>query len=238
MTTKAVLVTGAARRLGKRIALYLAANGYDIALHYHNSHVAAQQTKQEIQELGQKCEIFLCDLSQPDKFDAVLDHMFEAFPNCDSLVNNASVFERMKYTDTKEEFFDEQFAVNFKAPFFLTQGFARRNPDCSIVNIVDTAVTTNSVSHFAYLLSKKSLLEFTAMAARDLAPRGRVNAVLPGTVLPSHRDSAEYIEKLEHTLPAGRLATVEEVSLAVYNLLQNDALNGQNIFIDGGAHLL
>ena len=238
MASRAVFITGAAVRVGRQIALTLAGKGYDIALHYHRSEEAAEQTRQEIQALGRRCELFACDLRQVEAFDGLLAQVFEAFPACDALVNNASIFDRMPFLDTSETFFDAQFTLNFKAPFFLTQAFAKRQPDCSVVNIVDSAAAGHATGHMAYLLSKKALLAFTPMAARSLAPRGRVNAVLPGTVLPSEKDDPAHIEKLKNTLPAGRLATPEELAEAVYQALEQTALNGQCLFIDGGGHLL
>lgn len=236
--SQAALVTGAAVRVGRAIALHLAAQGWDIALHFHHSEAKAEQTRREILALGRQCEVFACDLADTGAFDGLLAQVFKAFPGCSALVNNASVFDRMEFAETTESFFDAQFAVNFKAPVFLTQKFARARPACSVVNVVDAAAAGNGISHFAYLLSKKALLDFTPMAARALAPGGRVNAVLPGTVLPSEKDSPDYIEKLKTTLPAGRLATSQEVAEAARYLLENEAMNGQCVFVDGGSHLL
>ena len=139
--------------------------------------------------------------------------------------------------ETDETLFDRQFAVNLKAPFFLTQAFAKTFGKGCVINMLDTDIAQMQGSHFAYLLSKKALAEFTAMAARVLGPKIRVNGICPGALLQNAEDK-QFIEKLRPRLPLRRQAELEEVAQAVYFLCQDGPITGQLIFADGGQHLL
>lgn len=234
----AALITGAAGRLGRGIALHLAAKGYDIALHYRHSRAEAEATARDIAGKNVVCHLLQADLADPAQCPALVAKAHTAFPQLSVLVNNASVFDKGGFLESDASLLRKEFAVNFEAPVFLTQAFARQVKQGAVVNMLDTCVTQHRHSHFFYLLSKKSLLAFTQMAAAELAPAIRVNGVAPGYVLPSEHWGEEYKEKLEARLPMGKIATVEDVAQAVYTLVSSPALTGQVLFVDGGEHLL
>jgi len=224
----AIFVTGGAKRVGAVLARHLADAGYDIALHYHESGGEAQALKKDIEAMGRKCALFQQDLSDVKTFPVLMESVKKTFPGCAALINNASVFERSPFMDTPEDLFDRQFAVNFKAPFFLTQAFAKIFGKGCVINFLDNKISGTHGSHFAYLLSKKTLAEFTVMAARDLAPNIRVNAICPGKILPS-KSQQETLLPAELKLQAAQLQRVVQ---AAQRLCEDQALTGQLIFTE------
>ena len=249
---QAVIITGGAKRVGAALAVYFSEKGFDIALHYNNSLDDAKIVQKKVQELGRNCELFAADLQETSKIPALMAEIFAKMPHASTLINNAAVFQRAEFMETSEELFDHEFAVNFKAPFFLTQEFAKffalSSPSPSgrgrgegkhnVINILDTDISGNGGSHFAYILSKKNLAEFTKMAARALGDKVRVNGVCAGIMLASDARDEEYMSRLTKTLPLKQNARVEQVAEAVYFLSQNQAVTGQLLFIDGGNNLL
>ncbi|MCE2927823.1 MAG: SDR family oxidoreductase [Rickettsiales bacterium] len=235
---KAVLITGGARRLGKEMALHLAAKGYDIALHYNRSASEANYVARRTQELGAKCELIQADLEDGNSYESLIRQAHGAFPHLSALVNNASVFDTGSFLDGDVALYEKEFRTNTQAPIFLTQAFAQIIGKGHVVNMLDTCVTQHKHSYFYYLLSKKTLYEFTKMAAVDLAPHIRVNGVAPGYILPADGWGEDYRVKLETRLPMKRIATVSDIVQAVELLITTDAMTGQCLFIDGGEHLL
>lgn len=234
----AVLVTGGAIRVGAVLCEAFAKAGYDIALHYNSSSTEAQAVKKNIELLGVRCELFQADLSDTAKLPALIESVKIAYANCAALINSASVFERASFLQTDEALFDRQVGVNFKAPFFLTQAYAKAFGKGSVVNILDTDVSKNQGSHFIYLQSKKMLADFTQMAARELGPNIRVNAVCPGVMLPSPGFDQSYLEKAAQKMPLARIATPQDLAQAALWLSESPVITGQVIFVDGGQHLL
>lgn len=235
---KAALITGAAARLGKATALHFAANGYDIALHYNTSQKEAEETANEIRELGAACQLLQADLADNANYELLIEKAAKAFPALSVLVNNASVFDRGGFLESDQALFAKVQQTNFTAPVFLTQAFAKRQKKGCVVNLLDTMVSQYRHAHFFYLLSKKSLLEFTKMAAVELAPDICVNGVCPGYILPAPGYDRAFQQKLEARLPLGKIATPEDIAQAVFLMVSNPALTGQVLFVDGGESLL
>lgn len=238
MSAPTILITGAAKRIGAALARHFAQNGWDIALHYNSSESEARALQREIEAMGRACALFAQDLADIPALPAFMAKVKRALPHCEALINNASIFERAGFLDTDETLFDRQMDINFKAPFFLTQAFVRAFNQGSVVNILDTEISNTQGSHFAYLLAKKALGEFTLMAARALGPQVRVNAVCPGITLPSDKHDEAYMAKLAPSLPLRALAQPEQIAQTALWLCQNTSLTGQMIFIDGGQHVL
>jgi len=230
-------VTGAAKRIGRAITLALAEEGYDLALHYNRSEDEAEQLCRQVRDRGRRCRTFACDLTQTDAPAKLIDRLFEAFPECSLLVNNASVFGGGDFLETDPSVLESQLSVNFRAPFFLAQAFARRCSGGSVVNLLDAQVARTMTDRFAYNLSKKLLWSFTQMAAKALAPRIRVNAVCPGPILPSADSDREQFEAIARRTPLGRAGRPEQVARAVAFLARSEYITGQAIFVDGGDHL-
>lgn len=234
----AALITGGAVRVGKSIALYLAEQGHDIALHYNTSRNEADATAAEIKKTGVSCNVYQADLSDPVSHKTLIHSVGKDFPRFAVLVNSASVFERGPFMESNRTVFDKAFALNLAAPVFLTQAFAAEVGKGCVVNMLDTAISRDDHAYFFYLMSKKSLHDFTRMAATQLGPDIRVNAVCPGYVLPPEGFDKKYKEKLETRLPLGKVPTTKAVAEAVYMLVQNPTLTGQILYVDGGESLL
>ena len=233
----AALITGGAKRIGRAIALALAEDGYDIALHYNTSAAEAEEAAAGIRALGRQCRTFACNLTDPEAFLPLVPAVVEAMGGLSVLVNNASIFQRVSFLETTPEGFDADFTVNFKAPFFLSQQFARHCRQGHIINLLDTRVASTATAHFAYSLSKKALHAFTRMAARALGPRIRVNAVCPGMILPPPGEDEAWLDRVSRSLPMARHGEPADIVGAVRFLLASSFLTGEAIFVDGGEHV-
>lgn len=233
----AALVTGGAVRLGRAIALALAAAGYDIALHYGRSAEAAARTADEIRSLGAACATFAVDLRAADELPGLVAGAHAAFPGLSALVNSASAYTQASIGETTAAIFDEQLAVNLRAPLLLTRAFAAQVGRGQVVNIVDNKVGFNQHQYAAYLLAKKGLAEFTRMAAVELAPAIRVNGVSPGVVLPAGTRSEEYIAWRVSGIPLRRQGAVDDITGAILYLLGSPFVTGQILTVDGGEAL-
>lgn len=234
---KTALITGASKRIGKAIAVYLAKEGYDIALHYNNSKEDALETKELINNYGRSCTLIQADLSDSSSYSKIIDDAIEATGNIDVLINNASVFEKCSFLNTSEEIFDSNISLHLKAPFFLTQNFARKCKEGCVINIIDSKISSNEAAYFSYLLSKKSLFDFTMMAAKDLAPYIRVNAICPGSILPSEYWSKEDIDNKNSKLPMQSTPTLDDICSNIHHLINAKSLTGQCLYVDSGQSL-
>lgn len=232
----AALVTGGAKRIGKAIAVKLAELGYHIALHYHGSVSEADKTARQICSKGVKCKTFACDLSKEKPVSELIKRVRKTFPELNLLVNNASIFQKSKLSSTSLEQFDRNFHIHCYAPFVLIRDFAQQCREGGIINLLDAQITTNKTEYFNYLLSKKTLAELTKMAALDLAPRIRVNAIAPGFILPATGIKASSSKRLA-TVPLKRQGEIRHITDSVEFLIKNDYLTGQILFNGGGEHL-
>ncbi|MBX0331464.1 SDR family oxidoreductase [Oscillochloris sp. ZM17-4] len=233
----AALVTGGAVRLGRAIALALAAAGHDIALHYGRSAAAAAETAAQIRALGVACHLVPHDLGDVAGIPALVERARDALPDLRVLINSASAYTQATIGATTAEIFDQQLAVNLRAPFFLTQAFARQVGAGHVINIIDNKIAFNQFQYAAYLLAKKSLAEFTRMAAVELAPGVQVNAVAPGVVMPADTRSEAYIAWRVGGIPLRRQGAADDITGAILYLLSSPFVTGQILTVDGGEGL-
>jgi NAD(P)-dependent dehydrogenase (short-subunit alcohol dehydrogenase family) len=234
------LVTGAARRIGRAIAFDLARDGWAVAIHYGESAADAKALAADIAAAGGRCRTFAADLGNVAACERLIDQAAAALGPLSVLVNNASLFERDEIGSVTEASWGRHLDVNLRAPLFLTQRFAAQVPPGeagNIVNIIDERVW-NPTPHFvSYSASKAGLWAITQTMALALAPRIRVNAIGPGPILPSKRQSRSDFERQAAATPLGRGATPEEIAAAVRFLLAAPSMTGQMLALDGGAHL-
>jgi pteridine reductase len=235
--TYTAFITGAAKRIGKEIALSLAKSGYNIALHFNNSLNEAKILQSEIKNLNVKCEIFQCDFSKESEVLKLIKNAYEVFPYINTLINSASIFEKSTILQTKTSLFDDIFNVNFKAPFILSKEFALHSKKGNIINLLDTKINKNGNSYAAYTLSKKLLKDFTLMSAKEFAPEIRVNGIAPGFILPPDDANKGYINSNAINIPLNTTGNISYITDAVDFLLNNNYITGQIIYIDGGQHL-
>lgn len=238
-TAPVAIVTAGARRLGRALVLKLSELGYDIALHYNTSEDDAKTTAREVQKYGRQCELFRRNFRN---FDEVLTLMQEVIGRYGGrkpavLINNASIFDRNILRETTPEEFDADFGVHVKAPFFLMRDFAKNVESGVVINIVDTTVTRTGTTYFTYLLSKKTLYELTRMAAKELAPKIRVNAIAPGIILPAVGWDPKKSEKASRDNLLQRQAGPSDIVIALEYLLKNEQVTGECLFVDGGDHV-
>ena len=236
---KTALITGAAKRVGKAMALHLAGQGWNIAIHYNSSDVEARLLVDELISVypNQRFELFKADLNVPEEVELLISQVVKKLSGLELLINNASVFERSRLGETTTGFLDRQMNVNFKAPFILMRDFAQTLKSGVIVNFVDTRIVTNQSNFAAYSISKKALWEATKMAALEFGPEIRVNAIAPGLTLPPEEKSEEYLWKLSEKIAMKRPGGLDPILKSLDYILNNDYLTGQLLFCDGGENL-
>lgn len=240
MKRKAALVTGAGRRIGRAIALDLSAHGWAVGVHFRQSREEAESVVGEIERRGGRAAALRADLGVEAEVAGLVREAAEALGPLTCLVNNASRFERDGALDASRESWDLHMEANLRAPFVLSQEFARQLPQGGqgcIVNILDQRVW-NLTPHFTtYTLSKAGLWTLTRTLAMALAPRIRVNGIGPGPTLRNDRQSEDDFTAQWESVPLNRGTTPEEICEAVRFILGAQAMTGQMIALDGGEHL-
>ncbi len=236
---KKILITGAARRVGRALALALATAGADLVIHYGRSKQEAEQTQAEIEKLGRKAVILKADLENSREAVQLVSRALENGPLF-ALVNNASIFEPLTWEKTSLQDWERNLRVNLTAPFLLSQAFARSLPAEAtgrIVNMLDWRALRPGADHLPYTVSKAGLAALTQSLAAALAPQVTVNGLALGAILPP--SDGEATDKLIEKVPAGRWAELDEVAQALIFLLDGPAyLTGDILYIDGGRHLV
>lgn len=237
----AALITGGAKRLGRAMALSLAAQGYDVVLHYNHSQAEAEALVPDLESFGARVHVLQADLQDMAVVKSLVAQAVEKAPHLNVLVNNASAFFPTAFQDTDEALLDLFFDLHLKAPFFLTQAFAQHCQQAQIlgnvVNLTDIHIQKNPTAYMAYILSKKSLSDFTALAAKALGPQVRVNAIAPGHILKPVEGNEDQSDKAREKAPMRRTGNVEDITQALLSLLDNTYLTGQTLWVDGGLRL-
>jgi pteridine reductase len=237
---KVALVTGGAVRVGRALARALAGRGVRIGLHYGQSQSAAEETAADIRMMGGEAELLGADLRDAGQAAGLVARTAERFGRVDILVNSAAIFGTGELADATEAVWDEQFAINLKAPFFLSRAFAShlgQERAGSIVNIADWRAVRPGPSHIPYTLTKAGIVAMTQGLALALAPNIRVNAIAPGAILPPPGEADDYLARLAERIPLKRHGGPEDVARALLYLLDAEFVTGQVLFVDGGERL-
>jgi NAD(P)-dependent dehydrogenase (short-subunit alcohol dehydrogenase family) len=235
------LVTGGARRIGREIALALAGDGWDVAVHYGHSAAEAAATVREIEALGRRAAAFGCDLADAAAVRALPGRCAAALGPPVGVVNNASLFEYDDAVSFAPELLARAMAVNVAAPVLLAQALAAQLPQGRqgvVVNLLDQKLYNPNPDFLSYTLSKSALLEATRLLARALAPRVRVVGVAPGITLSSGGQSAAGFAVAHTRTPLGRSSTPADVAEAVLYATRAGAVTGATLLVDGGQHLV
>ena len=250
-STRTVLVTGAAKRLGREIALALAKDGWQVAVHYRGSIDDATKTVADCAHLSGSSMSFYSDLTDESQVRQLVPQVIAQMGRLDAVVNSASTFEH----DTTETFgfanMDKHFRANTGAPIILAQALhahilsrqdeatsATPSPQGVIVNLLDQKLWNQNPDFFSYTLSKAALEAATTMLAMALSPHLRVVGVAPGLTLTSHLLTDEKFAALHKLSPLGRSSTPADVAATVKFALDNQSLTGTTILVDGGQHLM
>jgi pteridine reductase len=236
LTGRTALVTGAARRLGRGIALALAREGVNVIVHHRGPSARAGEVLQELTACGVRSWSIEAELADPARLESVIPRALECAGALDILVNNASIFLPGTLSEITLESLEQQIRANTWAPFALTREFARRVGKGKVVNLLDSRISGYDWNHVAYILSKHLLSILTRMTAVEYAPDLAVNAVAPGLILPPPGKDENYLEELAAGVPLKRPGSIADVTSAVIYLLKSDYLTGQTINVDGGRH--
>lgn len=243
------LVTGAGKRLGRAMALYLAGRGHDLALHYASSRDEAEALAVEIRAMGRRAECFQADLLVEDETQALVPAATAALGPLTVLVNNASIFEYDRIETATRQSWDRHMESNLRAPYVLTQAFARQCPPATtdengeplaqglIVNMIDQRILKLTPEFSSYTIAKMGLWALTRTAAQGLAPHVRVNAIGPGPTLQGARQSADHFNRQRAATVLGRGANPADITAALGFFLDSPGVTGQFLALDGGQHL-
>ena len=235
------LVTGAARRIGRAIALALAGDGWDVVVHYGRSAAEAAETVRAIEALGRHAAAVGCDLADTAAVRALPARCRQALGPLTCVVNNASLFEYDSAADFDPQLLARLAVVNVAAPVLLAQALATQLPegrDGVVINLLDQKLFNPNPDFLSYTLSKSALKEATVLLARALAPRVRVVGVAPGITLPSGGQSEAGFAAAHAKTPLGRSSTPEDVGQAVAYAARARAVTGTTLLVDGGQHLV
>jgi NAD(P)-dependent dehydrogenase (short-subunit alcohol dehydrogenase family) len=240
-----VLVTGAARRLGRETALALAAAGWRVAVHYRGSEADAQQTVADCLAAGRpgaQCAAFQADLADEAATRALLPCVVAHFGRVDAVVNNASLFEHDDAASFGHAALQAHMATNLAAPVLLAQALhahvAARDGTGVVVNLLDQKLWNPNPDFLSYTLSKAALEAATTLLAQALAPRLRVVGVAPGLTLTSHLLADEKFQALHRLSPLGRSSSPADVVATIRFALENQSITGTTLLVDGGQHLM
>ena len=237
---KTALITGAAQRIGRAVALRLARDGWAVAVHYNRSAEAALAVVDAIIAAGGQAVALPADLAKEDEVLTLVPRAMDALGPLGCLINNASLFEHDTPLTSTRASWDAHMETNLRAPFVLTQSLAAQLPEDSeglVINIIDQRVW-NLTPHFTtYTLSKAALWTLTQTLALALAPRLRVNAIGPGPTLPSPRQTDAQFAQQCAAMPLRRGTSPDEIAEAVRFIIRSPSMTGQLIALDGGQHL-
>jgi NAD(P)-dependent dehydrogenase (short-subunit alcohol dehydrogenase family) len=245
IVSKAVLITGAAKRIGRALAQALAADGWAVAIHYSGSKAEAEQLAAEIVSQGAKAITLQADLREAEQVESLVPKAVAALGPLSALINNASTFERDTAHTLTAETWDTHLNANLRAPALLMRDFANQPElqnasfgDANIINITDQRVFRLTPDFVSYTVSKTGLSTLTQTFAQALAPQHiRVNAIAPGPTLPNPRQEIAEFEKQASLVPLAHGASPDDIVAAARYILSARAMTGQTLTQDGGQHL-
>ena len=235
LSGRVALVTGAGKRLGRAVALRLAGEGADVAVHYRGSDREATEVVAEIERLGRRAVAMRAELTGVEEIRALVQRVAHEFGRIDVLVNSAANFLPSSVISTTEEIWDASLDTNVKGPFFLAQATAPwlRRSNGVIVNFADTGGILGWSGYIAHSVSKAGMIMLTKTLAKALAPEARVNAIAPGTITMAG-DPPEWEQEFVKLAPLKKTGTPEDIAEAVSYLVGAKFLTGHVLVLDGG----
>jgi pteridine reductase len=236
---KVALVTGGGRRVGRVLAETLGRHGATVAVHFNESQLGAAEVAREIVGAGGRAKAIGADLEQPRGPADLVAAVISEFGGLDVLVNSAAIMVKTSFGEVSVEDWDRMFAINLRAPFFLSQAAAPhlRKAKGIIVNIADMAGFETWGGYIPHGISKGGVVKMTRGLASALAPDVRVNAIAPGNVLPPVGWTEKEADRLNDTTPLRRWGTPDDVAKAMLFLIESDYITGETIVVDGGRHI-
>lgn len=244
-------MTGAAKRLGREVAIEFARQGWDVAVHYGQSEAAAQETVAQIQALGRHTHAFQADLAKEVDIAGLFKDVAKQFQGLHCLVNSASIFEFDRANSENplsQKSLQDHMQVNLVAPILLSQlmfKFQKAKDTAmdedflpSVIQLLDQKLINLNPDYLSYTLSKTALLTSVEMLAMDFAPHLRVVGLAPGISLPSGDQTNEGFASAHQMTPLGKSSTPLDIAKAAVFLAQANAITGTTLYVDGGQHLL
>jgi pteridine reductase len=236
---RVALVTGAGKRLGREVALRLASEGTDVAVHYGKSEAEAQEVVAAIQKMGRQSIAFLAELTNVQAIEKLVTDVTGRFGRLDILVNSAANFLETKFGQTTEAIWDASLNTNLRAPFFCAQAAAphlAKSGHGVIINFADIGALLGWREYLPHSLAKSGVILMTRILAKELAPAVRVNAIAPGTITMAG-DAPELQEDFMQRAPLRRSGRPDEIGDAVMYLVGAEFVTGQCLVVDGGRTL-
>ncbi|RXQ94374.1 SDR family oxidoreductase [Ancylomarina salipaludis] len=240
METRTALITGSAKRIGKELALHLAKQSWNLALHYNTSKAEAMALRDYLKALYPKqvFKVFGCNLSDELACESLIAEVSEEFGQIDLLINNASVYSPGSIKNTSLDLINEQMQINFRAPFILMRDFANICQRGLIVNFLDTRISRFASDYAAYSLSKVALSHLTQMGALEFGPDIRVNGIAPGSTIAPINAEEDYLENRAAKTPMKKPGGMQPILKSLDYILDNHFLTGQILYCDGGEQLI
>ncbi len=238
LTGRVALVTGGAVRIGRAIVEALAARGCGVAIHYRSSATEARVLAAAVRAAGGRAWVVRGALNGAADGARLLRRARRLAGRLDIVVNNAARYSRFPLRETTPAALAAEFGTNLFAPFGLTSAFANQGGRGVVINLLDRRIAANQPGACVYTLTKMALAEFTRLAALELAPLIRVNAVAPGPVLPPPGKGESWLREKAGVIPLGARPTAAQVAEAVLALVRMESVTGQVLYVDGGQHLL
>ena len=240
MKNKNLLITGAATRVGKAIALHFAERGWNIALHYFRSSSKAKKLKKIIEQNLVKVVLIKADLKNPKQIEKVMSIARKKLGTIDCLVNNAALFEKDDITNFTTKSWNDHLNINLLAPTILTKQFAKqasKKTVSNIINIIDQRIFNLTPFFMSYTISKSGLQTLTKTMAMRLGPNIKVNAIAPGPTIKSKRQTDRHFRNQVKSTLLKKSVKAEDICDAVEFLISNNSITGQIIAVDSGQNL-
>jgi NAD(P)-dependent dehydrogenase (short-subunit alcohol dehydrogenase family) len=228
------IITGGAVRLGRSMAVHLAKQGYNIALHYNCSEGPAKQVQEEILSAGVRCSLFACDFNDPDQVETLIPRIVADFSDIDLLINSAANFIQENVENTSLNSLLQSIHTNLLAPFLLMRDYKKLINRGMVVNILDERIQRNIPTFAAYSVAKVGLSHLTHLAAIEWGEEVRVNAIAPGLILPPAGETDEYLLRATKNNPLKTHGSLNNILCGLDFLIDNRFVNGETLFIDGG----
>mgnify|MGYP001186745961 FL=1 len=226
------IITGGAIRIGKAMALHLAGKGFNIALHYNQSNPS--EVIEEIKSYGVRCSEYKCDLTKIDEAEQLIFRITADFHDIELLINSAANFVQENLEETQKDNLTNTMYLNLMSPYLLMRDYKRSINKGMIINIIDERVRKHNSTFAAYALSKVGLKHLTELAAVEWGETVRVNGIAPGLILPPQGGAPNYLEKAAKKIPTRNHGNMENLLRALDYLLENQFVNGDTLFVDGG----
>ncbi|MCC6865386.1 MAG: SDR family oxidoreductase [Ignavibacteria bacterium] len=235
---KSALITGGVRRLGRQIALYLASKGYDLALIYNSSSAAeVKRTKELLNAFDIRYKLYKCDLKNVSSIKKTITKIGSEFKKIDVLVNNSGVIKKVEFAKITEKLFNDTISVNLTAPLFVTQSavkYLNKSQSPVIINMTSLGGMQNWTGYFPYSTSKTGLIKLTYLLAKKLAPKIRVNAISPGTIIIEGEEKGTPSKTDVNKIPLKKYGSPSDIISAVEFILECSYLTGHVIPVEGG----